>query len=97
MRAPTVAGDVRPTLANINSAWTRLPAALSDWQPHFPGADWTLRDTYRQGENEVDVFVAFTPTSDPMRKSYIMPTVWPMRGRGGRTIPVQQWSMSAAS
>ena len=59
MRAPTVAGDVKPTLANINSAWTRLPAALSDWQPQFPGADWTLRDTYRQGENEVDVFVAY--------------------------------------
>jgi exosortase A len=59
MRAPTLAGDVRPTLANINSAWTRLPSPLSDWRPQFPGADWTLRDTYRQGENEVDVFVAY--------------------------------------
>lgn len=59
MGTPVVAPDHRPAPISVSEAWLRLPLANPDWQPQFPGADWTLRDTYRQGEDEVDVFVAF--------------------------------------
>ena len=58
MRAPA-ATDVRPLSIPISSAWTRLPPVSSDWRPLFPGADWTIRDTYRQGKQDVEVFVAY--------------------------------------
>ena len=57
---PTITvGDRNPNPPSVNSTWTRLASAIPDWRPRFPGADWTLRDTYRQGDDAVDLFVAY--------------------------------------
>jgi len=59
MRPPIAVREKIPEAASIASTWPRLPSALPDWQPRFPGADWTTRYTYRRSDDTVDVFVAY--------------------------------------
>ena len=59
MREPAAVGDRTPELAPMSVVWARVSSAKAEWEPHYPGADWTLHDIYRQDEKEVDVYIAY--------------------------------------
>jgi exosortase A len=70
--AAAVAGPVYADLSHDPGAPLRAPLALpsphdgwqevpvrTDWTPHFPGTDATVRASFAHGDRHVDVFVAY--------------------------------------
>ena len=49
----------QPTVPSVTLPWEAVPTYSGNWTPHFVGAEAELSQTYRAGQQQVHVYLAF--------------------------------------